>query len=123
MDETKRQRSKATTSGRRELRPGPERTQLLREYRASGLTQEQFAERAGVKVSTLRAWIYRKRPVVSGPGDHFAPVRLVDTLPVAKSPGTVTVRWPQGLEVEIAVKLDDTGALRLVRELVAPCLR
>jgi len=123
MDETKSKRSKESKPGRRPRRSGAEREQLVGEYHNSGLTQEQFAAQAGLKIGTLRAWIYKKRPVASRPGGHFAPVRLVDTLPVAKSPGTVTVRWPQGLEVEIAVRWDDTGALRLIRELVAPCLR
>jgi DNA-binding transcriptional regulator YiaG len=124
MDKTKRQRTQATTSGRRERHSARARAQLLEEYRASGLTQERFAARAGLKVGTLRAWIYKRRPPAPPADGHFAPVRIVDVArPVMMSPGTVTVRWPQGLEVEIAVKLDDTGALRLIRELVAPCLR
>ena len=36
-----------------------ERERYLAEYQASGLTQVQFAEQAGIKVETLRAWIYR----------------------------------------------------------------
>jgi transposase-like protein len=123
MDETKSQRTKATTPGRRSRRSAGEREQLVGEYQNSGLTQEQFAVRAGLKIGTLRAWIYKKRPPLRPAGGHFAPVRLVDALPVTKSPGTVTVRWPQGMEVEIAVPLDESGARRLVRELVAPCLR
>lgn len=124
MDETKSQRTKTTTPGRRERHSATERTQLLEEYQSSGLTQEQFAARAGLKIGTLRAWIYKRRPPAWPAGGHFAPVRIVDApVPVTKSPGTVTVRWPQGVEVEIAVRWDDTGALRLVRELVAPCLR
>ena len=50
-------------------------------------------------------------------------MRIVDEPAVAKAPGTVTVRWPQGMEVAIAVPLDESGALRLVREILAPCLR
>lgn len=124
MDETKSQRTKGTAPGRGEWRSATERTRLLTKYRASGLTQEQFAARAGLKIGTLRAWIYKRRPAVRPARGHFAPVRIVDAaLPVTKSPGTVTVRWPQGLEVEIAVRLDDTGALRLVRELMTTCLR
>jgi DNA-binding transcriptional regulator YiaG len=123
MDETKSKRTKATVPDRREPRSPSERAQLLTEYRASGLTQEQFAARAGLKIGTLRAWIYKKRPAVSPAGGYFAPVRIVDEPAVAKAPGTVTVRWPQGMEVAIAVPLDESGALRLVREILAPCLR
>jgi hypothetical protein len=123
MDETKSKRAKATIAVIREPRSAAERAQLVGEYRASGLTQERFAARAGLKIGTLRAWIYKRRPAVSRAGGHFAPVRIVDALPVAKSSGTITVRWPHGPEVEIAVPLDESGALRLVRELVTPCLR
>lgn len=122
MDETKSQRTKPTAPLRRERHSAAsERTQLLGEYQSSGLTQEQFAARTGIKLGTLRAWIYKKRPAARPAGGHFAPVRIVEAVP--KSPGTVTVRWPQGMEVEIAVRWDDAGALRLVRELLAPCLR
>lgn len=36
-----------------------ERERVVAAYRASGRTQVQFAEQAGIKVETLRAWIYR----------------------------------------------------------------
>lgn len=123
MDETKSKRTKATTPVIGEPRSATERAQLLGEYRASGLTQEQFAARAGLKIGTLRAWIYKKRPAVSPAGGHFAPVRIVDAPLVTKSPGTVTVRWPQGVEVELAMELDGVSARQWVRELLAPCLR
>jgi hypothetical protein len=102
-----------------------ERAQVLGEYRASGLTQEKFAAQAGINVGTLRGWIYKKRPAVGGeaPG-HLAPVRIVGgARPGPPTRGAVTVRWPQGIEVEIAVELDHTGIERLVRTLLAPCLR
>ena len=98
-----------------------EREQLLRVYRASGGTQEQFAQRAGIKVGPLRAWIYKMRTPASDEGGGFAPVRIVNGVRPIKSRGSVTVRWSQGMEVEIAVKLDGVGIERLVRELVKPC--
>lgn len=122
MDKPRGGETRARRRGRGR-RSWAERAQLLGEYRASGLTQEQFAAQAGLKIGTLRAWIYKKRPAVSRAGGHFAPVRIVDALPVTRSPGAVTVRWPQGIEVEIAVDLDGPGVGRLVRKLLAPCLR
>ena len=97
---------------------------MLGAYRASGLTQEQFAARSGIKVGTLRAWIYKRRtPAVAGSG-NFAPVRIVEgPHPTTSSRGSVTVRWPQGIEVEIAIDLDSAGAAGLVRKLLGPCLR
>lgn len=109
-----------------------ERAQLLSEYRASGWTQERFAQRTGIKVGTLRAWIYKMRSSAPSAnrdeigaideGGGFAPVRIVDAVHPVKSRGSVTVRWPQGMEVEIAVELDGVGIERLVRKLVKPCL-
>ena len=99
-----------------------ERAHVLGAYRASGKTQEEFARQAGIKVGTLRTWIYRRSAVTEDRG-QLAPVRIVEG---ARSPpprGAVTLRWPQGIELEIALDLDGPGALGLVRELLAPCLR
>lgn len=116
-------RSGKTGEGRTVRVSRAERERLLGAYRASGLTQEQFAAQSGIKVGTLRAWIYKRRtPAVAGSG-NFAPVRIVEgshpATPTCR--GSVTVRWPQGIEVEIAIDLD--SAAGLVRKLLAPCLR
>lgn len=98
---------------------------MVNEYRSSGLTQEQFAAKVKIKVGTLRTWIYKKTAARRDEAGGFAPVRLIadkaNAAPKARS--TVTVRWPQGIEVELAVDLDGTGVERLVRELLSPCLR
>jgi transposase-like protein len=98
-----------------------EREQLVREFRASGLTQVRFAIEHRIKVGTLRNWIYK--PAGSGEqAGGFAPVRIVGASPSGVR-STVTVRWSQGVEVELAVELDGSSVARLVRELVAPCLQ
>jgi hypothetical protein len=124
MDELKGKWAKERkTVGNRTSRV--ERGQLLRKYRASGQTQESFAARMGINVGTLRGWIYKQRPPATADHGPLAPVRIVDDARAAKitTRGAITVRWPQGIEVEVAVELDNAGALRLVRELLAPCLR
>lgn len=102
-----------------------ERARRVKEYRASGLTQAQFAAKSGLKVGTLRTWIYKKPASSRGEAGGFAPVRIIadKAQPTAKSRGLVTVRWPQGIEVELAVDLDGDGVQRLVCKLLAPCLR
>ncbi len=101
-----------------------ERVKVLSAYRASGLTQAQFARRAGINLGTLRGWIYKQSALGRDAPGGFAPVRIVGgTRANAPTRGAVTVRWPQGLEVEIAVELDRAGVEQLVRTLVAPCLR
>jgi transcriptional regulator with XRE-family HTH domain len=37
--------------------------QLVRRYRASGLTRKEFAERSGISVSTLDYYVRRERKV------------------------------------------------------------
>lgn len=96
-----------------------ERARWVREYRASGLSQERFAAQARLSVGTLRGWIYKRAAGDAGAGG-FASVQLVGGH-AARGRAAVTVRWPHG--VEVAVDLDEVGTLRLVRELVAPCLR
>lgn len=102
-----------------------ERARVVSEFRASGLTQEQFAAKEGVKLGALRAWLYKKTDKRPGEVGGFAPVRIIAGKGNApgKSRSTVTLRWPQGIEVEIAVDLDGPGMERLVDKLLSPCLR
>lgn len=124
MDELKGREAKEGKAGSIR-RSRAERGKLLREYRASGQTQESFAARMGINVGTLRGWIYKQRPPAAGEDGALAPVRIVGDARPAKMPtrAAITIRWPQGIEVEVAVDLDGAGTLRLVRELLAPCLR
>jgi len=118
MDEAKERETKEDKPGARQ-RARLERERAVAEYRASGLTQEGFAAKAGIKLGRLRGWIYPKQGgTASEECNHFAPVRVS-----AARPGAVTVRWPQGMEVEITMELDSTAVVKLVRELLTPCLR
>jgi hypothetical protein len=49
-------------------RPAEEVEQIIAEYKGSGLTQQEFANRQGLKVTALRRWLYRKpKPGPSSP--------------------------------------------------------
>jgi len=124
MDETSSEETRARRRGRRRWSQA-EVARWVSAYRASGQTQDKFAAGAGIKVGTLRAWIYKRRPPVSDDRGPIAPVRIVGgaRLPVTATRGAITVRWPQGIEVEMAIELDGAGVERLIRELLAPCLR
>lgn len=114
------EKSKPVGRGRRWT--SSERTQWVREYHASGLTQERFAAERQLNLGTLRGWIYKgTRESEAGVGT-FASVQVVGG-GRQQGGGAVTVRWPTGMEVEVAATLDEGGVMRLVRELVAPCLR
>jgi transposase-like protein len=100
-----------------------EREQMVEAYRASGQKQAVFAHERGINISTLWAWIYRRQAEDHAGAGRIEPVRIVGGgftgATMARS--AITVRWPQGLE--LAVELDAAGVERLVRELLAPCLR
>lgn len=95
---------------------------ILAQYRASGLAQAEFATQAGLAPWTLRNWqsqLRHERPVRPRSGvQSFASVQLRPA-----RAGTITLRWPQGVAVEIAVALDEASLVRLVQDLVAPCSR
>ena len=97
---------------------------MVTAYRASGLTQAKFAVQAGINLGTLRGWIYKLAAASGEAPGPFAPVRIVGGAePNPRKRGGVTVRWPQGLEVEIAAEFDRAAVERLVQTLLAPCLR
>ena len=119
MDEHRKEEPRATAKRNRH-RTAAERAQLIQDFRASGLTQERFAAERQITVATLRAWIYR--PASAGASGGLVPVQVVS--PRARDcRGAIAVRWPQGMEVELAVDLDGSGVERLLRELLPPCSR
>lgn len=120
MEKTNGEGSKQRSRSRRHTRAEIEA--ILARYRASGLAQAEFAGQAGLAPWTLRNWqsqLRHKRSAEPGGGEpSFASVQL---RPVRA--GTITVRWPHGVVVEIVVPLDETSVVRLVQNLVAPCSR
>ena len=98
--------------------------QLVRRYRASGLTRKEFAERSGIAVSTLAYYVRRERGVASPSG--FTPNRIVPVdlvLPEENSsrqesaclPGGIAIRLANGLAVEVHRGFD----AQLLREVLA----
>jgi len=71
----------------------------------------------------LRNGIYQP---AGGCAGGFVPVQIVHPNrmaagPVVGSPAANTIRWLQGVAVELAVDLHGDGVVRLVRELLGPC--
>lgn len=118
MDETKEREKRGSKSGRRR-RTWQECEKLVQEYKESGLTQGRFAARAGVHIGTLRRWLTQKKERLGDKGSgQFTAVRLS-----GGKAGSVTLRLPQGIEVEIASELEGAEVASLVRELLHSCLR
>ena len=76
-----------------------QKDQLLAQYRRSGLTQKQFAAKAGIGYSTLTLWLRKAAPGSKPPKSEFVAV------PNLLSPTTSTayrLRFSGGLSVEVA---------------------
>jgi len=58
--------------------------QIIAEYQRSGLTQQEFANRQGLKVTALRRWLYRNpKPATSSPA--LVEVEMPPSVPSAAS--------------------------------------
>ena len=96
--------------------------QIIRQYDESGLSQEAFAAKRGIPVSTLRFWIYRfRREGEDAP--QFLPVRVVGSpAPQARVEGeggaAIEAVLPDGLRLRFgagtgsAVVVEVLGQLR-----------
>ena len=111
MEKTKEATLPVTRRARRHTKA--EIAARLAEYRASGLSVEAFAARAGLRPATLLSWHYRqRRQAEPRAGSAFARVQVQ-----AARAGTLTVRWPQGMEVEVEVDLDEAGIDDMIENL------
>jgi hypothetical protein len=91
---------------------------LVSDLRRSGLDHAAYAQKVGMKLGTLRSMMYRQRPERTRAG--FAAVQLTDTAP---SGAVVTIRWPQGVAVDLPLALGEANLRSWLGEWLAPCLR
>src|SRR5665213_342453 len=92
---------------------------LVAGYSASGLTQRAYAARAGVGLSSLVRWLHRHEAGATAPA-KFAAVQL---RPEPTSGPGVTIRWPEGMEVELPLSLGEVTLRRWLSRFLAPCSR
>lgn len=92
--------AKRDRHGRRITAPG-RIEELVQEYAASGLTQAEFARRAGIKYPTFAGWVHRRRRKEGGAEQPLA-VRFAQ------------VQWPAnaGAAGELSVTLPDGVVVR-----------
>jgi hypothetical protein len=95
-----------------------QRRLILVELERSGLSAAQFAKRAGLKYSTLAAWVLRsRRPKLPGPSQ---PVRLLEAV-AGPAPGAIAgpllLQLPGGARLEIENSQQAALAAELVRSL------
>jgi transposase-like protein len=101
---------------------------LVAEYGRSGLTHAEFAARRGVKLGTLRTWIYRLRRGAGAKQPSAAeappllPVRVIaSTAPAARgasaAPPPIEVELASGLRLRIPVGTDAEYVASLIGRL------
>jgi len=81
-----------------------QRARVVARYRASGLTQREFAEQAGISLSALRGWLYRRDPHAEPRGEprgRFVEVVAAPATEVVEvHVGRVRIVLPAGTSVE-----------------------
>lgn len=97
----------------------PEWLRIAGEFEASELTQREFAQRRGLPLGTLQAWVYRRRRQQSATAEP--PVRLlpvqVSREPVVGEGGGVEVALADGVRVRFSPGTDVEYVARLVAAL------
>jgi len=88
---------KRSGDGRR-ITPAARRAELVTEYRASGLTMDQFARRQGLKQTTLAKWVY----LADHAGRRAARVQFAEVKLPAVSRWAFELTLPNGWVVRAA---------------------
>jgi len=100
----------------RRITPAERRAELVEAWRASGLTQAEFARREGVIYSSFAAWVQaaRRRRSRRGPKP---PVRFLEAaLPRAIPVAPLEVRLPDGTCVRGASAVEVAALVRALRD-------
>ena len=99
-----------------------QRRLILAEFERSGVSAVQFAKRAGLKYSTLAAWVLRERRSKTL---HPAPsVRLLEAVvdpAQGKTSSSLVLQLPGGARLEVNNTQQAALAAELVRFLAKPC--
>jgi hypothetical protein len=101
---------------------GAERARWVSQYRGSGVSLKEFAQRHGLSEGQLRYWVYglAKGTSTKEPGLVFQEVRLPTP---ALSPGSwsTEIGLPNGTTVRLARETDVAWAMALIDSLRRPC--
>lgn len=77
-----------------------ERAEWVSRYRLSGLTQAQFAQQHGLKLTTLQWWIYGQRRKQQHSAAGFREIAVSPLWPAGAWAAELT--WPSGVTVRLA---------------------
>ncbi len=97
---------------------------ILRDFEFSGMSPADFAMQHGIRLATLRQWIYRRRAKAcvakegASSSSGFVPVRIK---PQADTSGSVIVRFSSGHEVTLPASLGMASLQSLTIALLKSC--
>jgi transposase-like protein len=96
-----------------------QRQVILAELARSGASLPKFAQRTGLKYSTLAAWVARARRAKRSSGPP--PLRLLEAVVTPPPPLALQVQLPGGARLEIQAASQVPLAAALVHALAKPC--
>jgi len=96
---------------RQRPRPREEWEALVREWRAGGLTQREFAKRRGIAPTTLSWWSCKVGEAARGKAGAFVPVKLVGGGEVG---GGFRLDLGDGRTLHVPVSFDGDALRRLL---------
>jgi biotin-(acetyl-CoA carboxylase) ligase len=104
----------------RRRRSATQITQLLEQYKGSGLTQREFARSAGVGYSTFTSWLRRRMPAAAA-----RPWVAVDVVKAASPASFVRyqLEWPNGMRISVGGGGFDAREAGQLLNLVSACSR
>jgi len=105
----------------RRRRSATQITQLIAQYKGSGLTQREFARSAGIGYSTFTSWLRRRRAI---PAATARPWVAVDVVKAASpvSSARYQLEWPNGMRISVGTGFDAQEVGQLLN-LVRACSR
>jgi len=94
-----------------------ERAQWVSRYRSSGLTQAQFAQQHGLKLTTLQWWIYGGHRKQQHSANGFREIAVSPLWPAGAWAAELT--WPSGMTVRLGAQAEAAwieALLKMVRQ-------
>jgi hypothetical protein len=96
-----------------------ERAQWVSRYRSSGLTQAQFAQQYGLKLTTLQWWIYGPRRKQQHSATGFREIAVSPLWPVGA--WAAELSWPSGMTVRLGAQVEAAWIEALLKVVRPEC--
>jgi len=96
-----------------------ERAQWVSRYRSSGLTQAQFAQQNGLKLATLRWWIYGPRRKQQPSATGFREMAVSPLWPAGAWAAELT--WPSGMTMRLGAQAEAAWIEALLKAVRQEC--